>query len=130
MLIVVLSKGYFLSRNCLREIHAAVKLRKPLALLHEANTKRGGAPLSELYDECPAELRDAVFGPRDAPKEVVTWHRERHLQQVTFVALVTIGIVAASVVVAAVVVNIGVVPRCRCSVSPTRFSRPCATMAT
>ena len=70
-LLVFLSKGYFLSRNCIRELTAAVERRKPLILVHELDRNKGGAPRDSLIAECPRELREAVFGQRD----IVPWLR-------------------------------------------------------
>ena len=61
---ITTTQGYFLSRNCLREAHAAVRGGKPMVLVHETDVKHGGAPLETLYAECPDDLRDAIFGHR------------------------------------------------------------------
>lgn len=64
VLLLFLSRGYFTSRNCLREIRAAEALRKPLVLLHEFSVARGGLSLEESKRECPEVLRPCVFGGR------------------------------------------------------------------
>jgi hypothetical protein len=57
-----LSKGYFLSRNCLREVVATLEKKKPFQLVHEADPAKGGAPLDFLRDrECPTECRALIF---------------------------------------------------------------------
>ena len=38
-----LSKGYFLSRNCVREVVATLEQAKPIVLVHEADPAKGGA---------------------------------------------------------------------------------------
>ena len=75
--LIFLSRGYFLSRNCLREVRAAVNEEKPLVLVHEIDPQKGGAPLDEIMRECPDDLRDAVFRGRD----VVPWLRLGHFQR-------------------------------------------------
>ena len=39
VILVLLSKGYFGSRNCLREARAAAASDKPLTLVHEADLR-------------------------------------------------------------------------------------------
>ena len=51
-----LSKGYFASKNCLREIRASVDTKLPLVLVHERERAKGGLPLEELKSECPEEV--------------------------------------------------------------------------
>ena len=82
-----LSKGYFLSRNCLREVRAAVAMAKPLILVYESDPAKGGATLAELRAECPADLRDAVFGTDDdegkeriPPPPIIPWLRIESFQ--------------------------------------------------
>ena len=74
--LIFLSGGYFLSRNCKREAVAAVERRKPLVLVHETNLQKGGAPLSNLEAECPHELRAPIFEGR----QVIPWRRLGHFQ--------------------------------------------------
>ncbi|EOD23484.1 hypothetical protein EMIHUDRAFT_239574 [Emiliania huxleyi CCMP1516] len=89
VVLVFLSAGYFKSRNCLRELRAALKEEKPLLLVHESNPSKGGAPLEQLQQECPLELRDAVFGPPPPDQRlsgdhgamrIVPWHRLNRFQ--------------------------------------------------
>lgn len=74
--------------SCLREIRAAVAHEKPFILVHESDPTKGGAPLKELKDMCPADLRHAIFsesklkrlnkGSENQPPTVrllVPWHR-------------------------------------------------------
>ena len=62
MFTAFLSKGYFLSPNVLREARAATELTKPLIRVHESDLSKGGASLAQIRDECPEELRHAMFG--------------------------------------------------------------------
>ena len=79
VVLIFLSQGYFTSRNCLREVMAATRLRKPLVLAHEHDEQKGGASLEDLRNECPVDLRKATFAPG---VEVVRWHRLIDLQNV------------------------------------------------
>jgi hypothetical protein len=59
-LLVFLSRGYFDSLNCLRELTTAVAAPKPLILVHELSN-RSGQPLRVMRDTCPPHLRPAIF---------------------------------------------------------------------
>ena len=66
---IFVSKGYFLSKNCLREARTAVAKAKPLALVHDP--VRGGATLETIKeDECPMELQGIFNG-----RKIIEWHR-------------------------------------------------------
>lgn len=91
MVLLFLSKGYFKSRNCLRELRAAAALSKPLLLVHEHDPAKGGLSLAESIAECPARYRDYVFGGR----ATVPWHRVREFQRLSM-QLIAEGILAAS----------------------------------
>ena len=78
--LIFVSRGYFLSRNCMREVYAAVEMNKPIVLVHEEDPAKGGAPLATLKQECPEEAREAVFGPPDAPRRVIPWLRIESFQ--------------------------------------------------
>ena len=67
------SLGYFLSKNCMREVHATVNQNKPLCLVFDP--VRGGAPLQDVEDECGADLRPKIFGHGAAKRDVIVWHR-------------------------------------------------------
>ena len=49
-----LSKDYFASKNCQKEIGFTLKNENPIILLHETDPDRGGIPLSQVYDESDA----------------------------------------------------------------------------
>ncbi|KAL1511740.1 hypothetical protein AB1Y20_005028 [Prymnesium parvum] len=66
VVLIFLSRGYFFSKNCIREVTAAVDQSKRLILVHEQNAEKGGAPLDSLMAECPAEYLHAVFFTRVA----------------------------------------------------------------
>ena len=60
-ILIFLSKGYFFSKNCLRELDHALALKKPLVLVHEADLSHGGAPLEVIMAEAESRGRTAVF---------------------------------------------------------------------
>ena len=62
-ILVFLSEGYFGSRNCLRELRGAVEQAKPLILVQETERRFGGLELESLKQQCPEDLRGAVFRP-------------------------------------------------------------------
>jgi len=64
---IFVSKGYFVSKNCLREARTAVEKSKPLVLLHDPD----GSTIDSIREnECPATLQ-SIFKDR----EVIEWHR-------------------------------------------------------
>ena len=66
---IFVSKGYFASKNCLREARTAFETAKPLVLVHDP--VRGGATLQAIKEEeCPVELK-GIFTDR----KVIEWHR-------------------------------------------------------
>ena len=76
-MLLFLSKGYFQSLNCLREVHATLCLQKHYLLVQEAYTEKGGAPIAELKLELQDKtFRDQVFDGRP----VTVWYRVSHLQ--------------------------------------------------
>jgi len=67
------SRGYFASVNCLREVVAAIDLKKPRIVVHEADTLKGGAGLEELRMELTdVSHRNAIFSD---DKSVIRWFR-------------------------------------------------------
>ena len=72
VVLLMLSRGYFASRNCMREVEQSIMGKKRLILLHEADVSHGGAPLSQLKGMCPEEFREDVFAPHNL---IVQWHR-------------------------------------------------------
>ena len=85
VMLFFLSSKYFRSRNCLKEIWASLKYKKPIILVHERQEDKGGGPLEMLQAECTKELRDKIFDGR-AP---ITWHRVSHYQQLTLKLIAT-----------------------------------------
>ena len=81
-----LSKKYFGSRSCLREIRATIQQRKPLVLVQEQQEDKGGGPLKLLKAECrDAQMREAIFDGRTP----IVWHRISHFQNLTLKLIAT-----------------------------------------
>eukprot|EP00964_Phaeocystis_antarctica_P021694 scaffold12062_cov79-Phaeocystis_antarctica.AAC.1 len=65
VMLFFLSKKYFGSRNCLKEIEASIEQKKPLVLVQEQQEDKGGGPLEILKAECRNdEMREAIFDGR------------------------------------------------------------------
>ena len=82
-----LSKKYFGSRNCLKEIAASLEQGKPLVLVHEQQEDKGGGPLETMLKaECRNdEMREAIFDGRTP----IAWHRISHFQNLTLKLIAT-----------------------------------------
>merc|ERR1719424_1838558 len=85
VMLFFLSKNYFTSRNCLREVKATIDEQLPLVLVHEQQVEKGGGPLEMMRTECREEMRPYVFDER-AP---ITWHRISHYQNLTLKLIAT-----------------------------------------
>ena len=63
-----LSKGYFASCNCKKEIDATLTNKNPIILLQETDPDRGGVPISQIHADCnvasQGEWLDQIFVPR------------------------------------------------------------------
>lgn len=79
VVLIFLSRGYFGSRNCMREVRAMCEMQKPVILLHEADESKGGLPFQQAVDECPSEYRPCLFDGR-AP---IPWTRIKEFQRFT-----------------------------------------------
>lgn len=77
-MMLFLSKSYFLSRNCLREVDATVTKQKHTVLVHEGDETHGGLTLEAVKLECPERLRAAVFSPANGMP--IDWHRIHDFQ--------------------------------------------------
>merc|ERR1719424_1484449 len=86
VMLFFLSKNYFGSRNCLKEIVASLEQGKPLVLVHEQQEDKGGGPLEALKAECrDDEMREAIFNGRTP----IAWHRISHFQNLTLKLIAT-----------------------------------------
>jgi len=75
-----LSQGYFSSRNCMREVMAVLKLKKPYLFVQEPDPSKGGAPLEVLCDELPREdYRKKLFDGR----RITPWYRMMEFQLIS-----------------------------------------------
>jgi len=80
-MMLLLTLGYFRSRNCLREVKATIEQGKPFLLVHEADASHGGAPLQVLMDELQdIAQRAALF---ESNHEVIEWLRIAAFQVVS-----------------------------------------------
>ena len=81
-----LSRNYFSSRNCLKEVMASLQQGKPHVLVHEQKQDKGGGPLEALKAECRnEEMREAIFAGRTP----IVWHRIFHFQNLTLKLIAT-----------------------------------------
>ena len=79
---IFVSKGYFKSKNCLREVKGTLNMKKPLSLMHDP--VRGGAPLQTIMDdECPPEYFTDVFKEYGKDRNVIIFHRIKDFQVVS-----------------------------------------------
>ena len=85
VMLFFLSKHYFTSRNCLREVKATINEQLPLVLVHEQQEEKGGGPLEMMRTECREEMRPYIF---DKCKPI-TWHRIAHYQNLTLKLIAT-----------------------------------------
>ena len=86
VMLFFLSKKYFGSRNCLKEIRATLEQKKPLVLVQEQQDDKGGGPLELLKAECrDKQMREAIFEGRTP----IVWHRISHFQNLTLKLIAT-----------------------------------------
>jgi len=94
--LVYVSKGYFHSKNCMRELIAATTKQKPMIALCDSDASHGGLALAEVR---PALFEGTTFYEKwgmslDTPRgealydhlfssEVIEWNRIGHFQDVT-----------------------------------------------
>ena len=64
--------------DCLREVNATLAQNKPFCLAFDP--VRGGASLPDIEAECNADLQLSIFGPPDAKRDVIIWHRFKDFQ--------------------------------------------------
>jgi len=83
--LLFLSRGYFFSPNCLREINSALSGKKPLVLVHESDVNKGGASLDTLRSDCESRDVTEVF---NSGGEIIPWHRAADFQLLTLKLIV------------------------------------------
>ena len=78
VIMIFVSKGYFKSKNCLREVRCATSKDKRLSLMHDP--VRGGASLDFIIEEeCPTEMRSGIFDLHP----IISFHRIKDFQVVS-----------------------------------------------
>ena len=80
--LILLSRGYFFSANCLREINYAIAMNKPLILVHEPDPGKGGLPLAELREDCESKGVDVEY-IFDRRWPIITWQRVSEFQMLS-----------------------------------------------
>jgi len=94
VVLIFLSKGYFRSKNCLREVVASTKKRKPIVLVWEPDQSKGGSPVealkAELYERrellaelgsTPEECEHYIFEESQTDgRPIVPWFRIKDFQ--------------------------------------------------
>ena len=85
VILCFLSRRYFVSRNCLREVRATLDQGKPIVLVHEEQEDKGGGPLEALQAECPEDMRGNIFDMR----KPITFHRISHFRNLTLKLIAT-----------------------------------------
>ena len=85
VMLFFLSKNYFTSKNCIREVKASIDEQRPLVLVHEQQEDKGGGPLETIRTECREEMRSYVFDGRTP----IAWHRIAHYQYLTLKLIAT-----------------------------------------
>ena len=83
-MLLLLSKGYLRSRNCLREVVATLEKSIPYLFVHEKDELKGGAPLNALKLELQNEAtRMQLFDGR----RVTEWHRMSDFQMISLLEI-------------------------------------------
>ena len=78
--LLFLSKGYFKSLNCLREVKAFTAAKREdqgLILVHETAPTHGGVTLEHLRQECPADLAPQIFSDTNLQKLIPFYRQVR-----------------------------------------------------
>ena len=84
VILILLSRGYFLSRNCLREVAAVLDKGKPYLFVHESDEQKGGAPLAALRLELQRQVqREQLFDGR----RITEWHRASQFQMISLIEI-------------------------------------------
>ena len=88
LVLCFLSRGYFLSAPCMIEMRAAILHGKPIVAVHEEDDQHGGAPLTEIFDDCPKYIKQSdVFSvgqngcPRLGDEPPIPWLRSKPMQR-------------------------------------------------
>mmetsp|Transcript_12306 Transcript_12306/g.29315 ORF Transcript_12306/g.29315 Transcript_12306/m.29315 type:complete len:424 (+) Transcript_12306:2809-4080(+) len=79
VILLFMSRGYFKSSNCLREVTETLRSSKPYILVRETDASKGGAGCQELQMELKQAYREQLFDGH----RIVPWHRILHFQLVS-----------------------------------------------
>jgi len=87
-MLVFLSKSYFRSANCMRELTAALGKQLPIVLVQELDASKGGDELATLRLECAAwhnslKLQTEQCSLLEEGREIILWHRLFEFQQLS-----------------------------------------------
>ena len=85
-MLIFLSKGYFFSGNCKKEIIATLKVGNPIILLHETDPMRGGASVEQLTKDCPDEMVGGIFGQQ---LPIIPWLRVKEYKLISLKMIVS-----------------------------------------
>ena len=81
-----LSKGYFFSANCKKEVAATLANGNPVMLLHETDPNRGGTSMEQMLTDCPDNWREEIFVPR---RPIIPWLRVKEFKIVSLKMIVS-----------------------------------------
>ena len=84
-----LSKGYFASRNCQKEIDATLRNGNPIILLHETDPDRGGVPLSQIYADADGAGEGWLGSIFVSRRPVIPYHRVKEFKIVSLKMIVS-----------------------------------------
>ena len=84
--LIFLSKGYFFSVNCKKEVAATLDNGNPIMLLHETDPARGGAPIEQLQADCPDNWRSDIFVPY---RPIIPWLRVKDFKVISLKMIVS-----------------------------------------
>ena len=85
-MLLFLSKGYFFSANCKKEVAATLANNNPVMLLHETDPNRGGTSIEQMLADCPDDWREEIFVPR---RPVIPWLRVKEFKIVSLKMIVS-----------------------------------------
>ena len=85
-ILIFLSKGYFFSANCKKEVAATLANGNPVMLLHETDPNRGGTSMEQMLTDCPDDWREDIFVPR---RPIIPWLRVKEFKIVSLKMIVS-----------------------------------------
>ena len=85
-ILIFLSKGYFFSANCKKEVAATLANGNPVMLLHETDPNRGGTSMEQMLTDCPDDWREEIFVPR---RPIIPWLRVKEFKIVSLKMIVS-----------------------------------------